>query len=297
MGAMRLLAGVLVLQLVLAGTLIVLVATDNVPFVCGEDGAAAARPRPRVPSGHVDALRPPRRLRLGEAPGGLGPRPAGSAPRSELAERLRRALPGGRFQAVPGGPAQRRRRRARARPKRIVVVGAHYDTKDMPGFVGANDGAGGTAVMVQLARTLKPRTLRADAGVHRLRRRGGPRRRPGRRTSPQRACAAARWRAKRYKNAAAMVLLDFVGQRNLPLLRRGQLRLGPVGQGAHGRRAKAGVGRVFPPTSRAASRTTTRRSCAQGVPAMDLIDFDYPCFHRTCDDLAQIHEPQPGRHR
>ena len=24
---------------------------------------------------------------------------------------------------------------------------------------------------------------------------------------------------------------------------------------------------------------------------MDLIDFDYPCFHRTCDNLSQIHEP------
>ena len=23
---------------------------------------------------------------------------------------------------------------------------------------------------------------------------------------------------------------------------------------------------------------------------MDLIDFDYSCFHRTCDNLAQISE-------
>ena len=40
-----------------------------------------------------------------------------------------------------------------------VVVGAHYDTKSgIPGFVGANDGASGVAVLLELARSL-PRPL------------------------------------------------------------------------------------------------------------------------------------------
>ena len=39
-----------------------------------------------------------------------------------------------------------------------VVVGAHYDTKDgIPGFVGANDGASGVAVLLELARALPSR--------------------------------------------------------------------------------------------------------------------------------------------
>ena len=83
--------------------------------------------------------------------------------------------------------------------------------------MGANDGAAGTAVMVQLARTIKPRTLKptlvfiafdgeeAPAGV------------------PDADFAAEGLRgskvaAKRYKDAAAMVLLDFIGQRNLRLI-------------------------------------------------------------------------------
>jgi len=38
-----------------------------------------------------------------------------------------------------------------------VVVGAHHDTKDaIPGFVGANDGASGVAVVLGLARALAP---------------------------------------------------------------------------------------------------------------------------------------------
>ena len=27
-----------------------------------------------------------------------------------------------------------------------------------------------------------------------------------------------------------------------------------------------------------------------GVPAIDLIDFDFPCWHRTCDDLGAVSE-------
>jgi len=38
-----------------------------------------------------------------------------------------------------------------------VVVGAHYDTKGLPGFVGANDGASGVAILLELARALPPR--------------------------------------------------------------------------------------------------------------------------------------------
>jgi hypothetical protein len=36
-----------------------------------------------------------------------------------------------------------------------IVLGAHFDTKDIPGFVGANDGASGVAVVLELARQLQ----------------------------------------------------------------------------------------------------------------------------------------------
>ena len=35
------------------------------------------------------------------------------------------------------------------------MLAAHYDTKDLPGFVGANDGAGGTAAVLEIARALR----------------------------------------------------------------------------------------------------------------------------------------------
>ena len=90
----------------------------------------------------------------------LGPRPAGSPASRKLAAQLKAELPNGRFQAVPGGLRNVVGFVPGRDPSRTVVVGAHYDTKDLPGFVGANDGAGGTALVVELARTVKPRELR-----------------------------------------------------------------------------------------------------------------------------------------
>ncbi len=28
----------------------------------------------------------------------------------------------------------------------------------------------------------------------------------------------------------------------------------------------------------------------RGIPAIDLIDFDFPCWHRRCDDLSAVSE-------
>ena len=54
---------------------------------------------------------------------------------------------------------------------------------------------------------------------------------------------------------------------------------------------RAGVGRVFPSDVQGGVQDDHTPFLGRGVPAVDFIDFDYPCFHRTCDDLAQIHEP------
>src|SRR4051794_22756893 len=83
----------------------------------------------------------------------LGPRPAGSPAARRLAGYIKARLPHGRFESVPGGltnvvgeiPGK----------GKAIVLGAHYDTKDLPGFVGAEDGAGGTAEMLELARVLQ----------------------------------------------------------------------------------------------------------------------------------------------
>ncbi len=85
----------------------------------------------------------------------LGPRPAGSDTLRGLAGYLRARLPRGRFERVPGHPGLRNVVGRIRGSKPAVVVAAHYDTKDIPGFVGANDGAGGTAAVLEIARVLR----------------------------------------------------------------------------------------------------------------------------------------------
>jgi len=290
MRSMRLLAGVLVVQVVLAGTLIALVATDNVPFVSGDDvrrdgEAEAAGGVPRASSRAFDSRAAYNSVKRQVA---LGPRPAGSPQSKVLAERLRKALPGGRFQAVPGG-LRNVIGVVPGKTKRVVVVGAHYDTKDIPGFVGANDGAAGTAVMVQLARTIKPRTLKptlvfiafdgeeSPAGV-------------GDEDFAARGLRGSKVAAKRYKDASAMVLLDFIGQRGVRLMADASADADLWAKVRKAGRA-AGVGRVFPSDVQGSVQDDHTPFLQRGVPAVDFIDFDYACFHRTCDNLAQIHEP------
>src|SRR5919202_3869996 len=112
-------------------------------------GAAAAHP-PRA-----DRFSQARAWALLEKQVAMGPRPAGSPASRRLAAFIRARLPHGRYESVPGGL----RNVVGSLPGRgkAVLVGAHYDTKVEPfRFVGANDGAGGTAELVELARAPSP---------------------------------------------------------------------------------------------------------------------------------------------
>ena len=97
----------------------------------------------------------------------IGPRPTGSpgaaATRQLIRQRLRQAgwpVSEHRFRFAPpdGVEAEGLNLRARLPGARddLIWLGAHYDTKDIPGveFVGANDGASGVAVLLELARML-----------------------------------------------------------------------------------------------------------------------------------------------
>ena len=216
----------------------------------------------------------------------LGPRPAGSAASRQLAQRLRTLLPNGRFQAVPGGLRNVVGVLPGRNPKRIVVVGAHYDTKDIPGFVGANDGASGTAVAVQLARTIRNRELRptvvfvlfdgeeAPAGVP-----DSQFERYGLRGSKVAASA--------FRKAESMILLDFVGDNELTIPREwfSNRRLWAKLRAAA---ARTGNAAVFPPRTSGGVLDDHTPFQRRGVPAIDLIDFDFACWHEQCDNLSAV---------
>jgi glutaminyl-peptide cyclotransferase len=277
----KLLGTVLAVQVALGIVLVVLVATDNLPFV--DDEADGAPTRIAAPS--VDRFDSAAAWELLREQVELGPRPAGSEASRQLAGRLRELLPRGRFEAVPGG-LRNVVGTVRGREPGYVVVGAHYDTKDVPGFVGANDGASGTAVVVQLARTIKrPRhTLKFILFDGEESPRGTPNR-----LFQQRGLRGSKVAAPRYRDARAMVLLDFVGDRRLSIPREG------YSDARLWRRLRAaardvGVVRHFPAGVQGPIADDHLPFLEQGVPSIDLIDFDFPCWHLVCDDLSNVSE-------
>src|SRR5215211_6138969 len=179
---------------------------------CGDSPDAA-----RSPS--VDGFDSHAAWRLLKRQVALGPRPAGSPRSRRLGRRLRRLLPDGHFQSVPGG-LRNVVGEVPGRSRRYVVVGAHYDTKDIPGFVGANDGASGTAVVTQLGREIRPRRLRHTLVFVLFDGEESPRGTPDIDFARE-GLRGSRVAARRFRRARAMILLDFVGEKGLRLRREG----------------------------------------------------------------------------
>jgi glutaminyl-peptide cyclotransferase len=275
----KLLGTVLAVQVALGIVLVVLVATDNLPFVDDEaDGASARVAKPKV-----DRFDSAAAWRLLVEQVEMGPRPAGSEASRRLAERLRRQLPRGRFQPVPGG-LRNVVGTVRGREPGYVVVGAHYDTKDIPGFLGANDGASGTAVVTQIARTIRrPRhTIKFILFDGEESPAGTPNR-----LFQQYGLRGSKVAAPRYRDARAMVLLDFVGDRRLTLPREGY-STPSLWRKLRAAAKAVGVGRQFPPRVQTPIADDHLPFLREGIPAIDLIDWDFPCWHLVCDDLSNV---------
>jgi glutaminyl-peptide cyclotransferase len=214
----------------------------------------------------------------------LGPRPAGSPASRRLAELLKRSIPNGSYQEVPGG-LQNVIATVRGRdPSRVVVVGAHYDSYDLPGFVGANDSASGTAVVRQLARTIKPRTVRPTLVFIFFDGEEAP---PESQDFSREGLRGSTVAARGYKDAEAMILLDFVGDRKLTIPREAQSNR-RLWSRLRAAAKRVGAARAFPAGTGPHVIDDHVPFLQAGVPAIDLIDFDFPCWHRRCDNLSVV---------
>jgi glutaminyl-peptide cyclotransferase len=195
------------------------------------------------------------------------------------------------------------------KPERLsrVVIGAHYDTRPFPDedrdpakrtatFLGANDGASGVALLMELAHHLEklPTTYGVDlvlfdgeelvygtgangqVGEYFL----------GSKEFARRYATAVDARKIRYRYVAGLVL-DMVGDKDLNIdQERNSLDLAP------------GLVREVWTVARQLQAAGFRNQVGQavlddhlplnnaGIPAIDLIDFDYPYWH-TSQDLPE----------
>jgi glutaminyl-peptide cyclotransferase len=264
-------------QLVLGAGLIV-VAVNGFPVIGGgDDTGRPAASAGAVPRATVDRFDAPRAMRLVRRQLTYGQRPAGSRALRRLAEVLRAQLPGGRFEAVPGHPGLRNVVGTLPGRRPAIVVGAHYDTEYHPkGFVGANDGAAGTAAVVELARALQAGPAPNGREV-RFVLFDGEEEPPGCPSSDFYRCAlrgSKAYVAAHRREVGQMVLLDYIANKGLRLPREGNSNPRLWARVRSAARA-AGVGAIFPAGEQAKIFDDHTPFLRARIPAVDLIDFSY----------------------
>jgi Zn-dependent M28 family amino/carboxypeptidase len=264
--------------LMLAGAVVVLAASG-----CG--GASGEQ----SPPDQFDANRAWHLIELQLA---SGQRPAGSPQLRKLALKLRQHLPAGRFEAISGEPRLRNVVGTLPGKKPGIVVGAHYDTLATPrGFVGANNGAAGSAVVIEVARALKRMHAGPNAREVRFVLFDGEE--PAKVLPEETADfyheglrGSRAYVANNPGRTGDMILLDYVGNRGLFLPREGTSTEALWNRLLIAAR-EVGAEPFFSSEESVAIEDDHTPFLHAGVPAVDLIDWRYP-GHTLADGLDKL---------
>ncbi len=215
-----------------------------------------------------------------------GPRPAGSSAQRAVAARLVRLLPGGHFEPVPG----RLRNVVGQLPGRMpaIVVAAHYDTTDVPGYLGANNSAAGVGAVLAIARALGSDRPGAGLAAIRFVLFDGEEAPSGFKDFYREGLRGSRaYVAAHAGEIREVVVLDFIALRSLRL-RRDSSADAALWSRLRAAAARAGTLGLFPAGTQGEVLDDHTPFLRAGIPAVDLIDFDYPCWQKVCDDLSQV---------
>jgi glutaminyl-peptide cyclotransferase len=219
-----------------------------------------------------------------------GQRPAGSQQLRRLAARLVKLLPEGRFEPVPGEPGLRNIVGSIPGEQPAVVLGAHYDTLVKPqGFVGANNGAAGSAVVIEAAKALEGT---ASAGGREVKFVLFDGEEPAAGLPDKEDFYDEGLRGSRAYVAAhggetgEMILLDYVGNRGLYLPREASSTESLWRRLLQAATA-VGATRFFSAETGPEILDDHTPFLRSGIPAVDLIDWRYP-GHSLADGLDKI---------
>lgn len=221
-----------------------------------------------------------------------GQRPAGSPQLRRLATKLRPLLPAGDFEPLPGEPGLRNVIGTLPGRKPGIVIGAHYDTLAKPrGFVGANNGAAGSAIVIEAARALQRVPAPPDAREVRFVLFDGEE--PARVLPEETADfyheglrGSRAYVAANPGRTSEMILLDYVGNRGLFLPREGTSTEALWNRLLVAAR-EAGDERFFSSEAGAAIEDDHTPFLRSGIPSVDLIDWRYP-GHSLADGLDKL---------
>ncbi len=229
----------------------------------------------------------------------FGPRPAGSAALGRTRDYIKAQLVAAGVTPVeqpfvadtPLGPVRMVNIRATlpGASRDRLLIGGHYDTKlfrEFP-FVGANDAGSSTGFLLELARSLKgrahPFTIELvffDGEEAVIEWRGHDR------TYGSRHYVDTARKAGDLRTIKALILVDMIGDRNLQL-KRESLSTPWLTDLIWASARTLGYGRHFSDED-APIEDDHQPFLHAGVPAVDLIDFDFPVWHTAGDTLDQV---------
>jgi glutaminyl-peptide cyclotransferase len=215
-----------------------------------------------------------------------GPRPAGSTAQRAAAAKLVRLLPGGHFEPVPGGL----RNIVGQLPGRLpaILVVAHYDTTDVPGYLGANNSAAGVGAVIALAKALRSDPRRPRQAAVRFLLTDGEEAPSGYTDFYAEGLRGSKaYAAAHATELSEVIVLDFIALRDLRLTRDVTSDL-PLWARLRAAASRAGTRALFPPATQGAVMDDHTPFLRAGIPAVDLIDFRYACWQKLCDDLSQV---------
>jgi glutaminyl-peptide cyclotransferase len=269
--------------------------------------AASALPAEEPPS-----FSGQRALKHLEAICALGPRPSGSAAmtrqREILVKHFRAAgarVSGQAFEIRDrrtGKPVHMENLVVEWHPDRAerILIGAHFDTRPFPDrdpveprgvFVGANDGASGVALLMELAGAMPglPGPVGVDFVLFDAEEYVFAPREPyclGSTFFAREYAAGRRGRRLAHRYRAAVVV-DMVADRNLEIWQEANSLswpdTRPVVESIWGTARRLGVREFVPRPRHQVEDDHVPLRMIGGIPACDIIDFDYPQWHTTAD--------------
>ncbi|MGA2503977.1 MAG: M28 family peptidase [Anaerolineales bacterium] len=171
-----------------------------------------------------------------------------------------------------------------------IIVGAHYDSRLLadqdtgPGrsqpVPGANDGASGVSILLELARTLPTKSVPVELVFFDAEDNGGL-------DNRQWIMGSQAFVQTLTVKPQAVVIVDMVGDANLNIFeeRNSDPKLTAE---IWAKAANLGFGKYFVSTPKYDMIDDHSPFLAAGIPAVDIIDFDYPYWHTTADTLDKV---------
>jgi glutaminyl-peptide cyclotransferase len=268
--------------------------SPTVPVAPAPSPSPTSAPTAAASTGKFDG---PSAFRYVQAQMAIGPRPTGSDAGRKTGDYIVAQLRQNGWQVEEqefvyrGVPGRNIIGRAGTGP--VALIGAHYDTRRVadedPNVAlraepepGANDGASGVAVLLELARTLDKERLSNEVWLTFFDAEDN-----GRLDGWDFIAGSTEMASRLTVTPEMVVIADMVGDRDLQLYKERNSTPQLV-ERIWSIAARLGYEGIFLPTAKWSMLDDHTPFLQKGIPAVDLIDFDYPYWHTTQDTADKV---------